>query len=345
MKSKILCDRSRRCWWRALAFCCLAAVTLVTGCKDKEEPRTTSQPASVTKMAVGYVPVSTTLPNWVAKAEGLAAKNGLEVDFVRRASSDLILLALVNGEVQATSVCADEPILAKAAQGSPGFEIYLQEILTKDRLFDAIIVKKDSPIRSLADLKGKNIACFPGSQLRAYLQIILRKAGVEPDPEKIVQLAPANMLPALEAGTVDACFALEPVIAIGEAKGLTRVLAASPIVEYIGQGQPICAASYLISSKWADENPVAADAFVRSVYEAIELIEKDYGKAAKLYGEFTPIPPDIAPKVAITHFATVEKPDLRGLRRELSVLRDAGTVKGDMDVEKLIYRWRTKKAQ
>ena len=315
----------------------ILAVTLIVGCQQRND-RKEQQSIAVT---VGYLPISTTLPNWLAESEGLAAKKNLKVEFKRYANSNLLLLALLNGEIQATSVCADEPILAAASKGKAPFEIYLQEVLTQDRTFDAIITKKDSSIQTLADLEGKTVACFPGSQLKAYLKIILHQAGVKPDAVKIVQLPPPNMLPSLQSGTIDACFALEPIITIGKVKGLTHVVIASPITRYIGEGKPICAASYLISSKWADKHPKAADAFVQSVYEAVELIESDYAKAAKLYPEFTPIPTEIAPQIVITQFATIDKPDIGGLEKEVSVLRDAGVITAPLDVQTLLFQWRS----
>jgi len=317
----------------------VAGLCVTVGGCDRGKPKDSGQSAQT--ITVGYLPVSTTLPNWLAKSEGFAAKRNVKIEFKRYANSNLLLMALLNGEIQATSVCADEPILAAASKGKGGFEIYLQEVLTADRTFDAIITKKDSSIQTLVDLEGKTVACFPGSQLKAYLKIILRKAGVKVEAVKIVQLPPPNMLPSLQGGTVDACFALEPIITIGKVKGLTRVVAASPIAKYIGEGKPICAASYLISSKWADEHPKAADAFVRSVYKAVDLIESDYAKAAGLYPEFTPIPAKIAPQIVITKFATIDKPDIVGLKKEVAVLRDAGVITGSLDVQTLLFHWRS----
>jgi len=316
----------------------LVTSLLGTACRKNEDDG--EGKAAATQMAVGYLPVSTTLPNWIAVKDGIAERRGVAVEFKRYANSDLLLLALINGEIQATSVCADEPILAAASRGKLNAEIYLQEILTEDRVFDAIIVRADSPMQNIRDLAGKTVICFPGSQLKAYLRVILQKAGVDPDGVAIQQLPPPNILPALEARSADAAFTLEPFITIGSGKGLSRVLVPSPIAKYIGDGRPICAASFLISRGWADKNPKAADAFVRSVYDAVTVIEHDYGQWAARYPEFTPIPPELAEKVVITRFTTIQTPDLHGLRIQEGALRQAGRLEGPVDVERLIYRWR-----
>lgn len=328
---------------KEIALLVILVFVFSAGCtqENSEKEDRSSKPGQTTKVTVGYLPVSTTLPNWIAKEEGFAQQRGLEIEFKRYANSNLLLMGLLNGEIQATSVCADEPILAAASKGTSGFEIYLQEILTQDSIFDAIIVKMDSSIRTLADLRGKTVACFPGSQLKVYLQIILRQAGIEPNSVNIVQLPPPNMLPSLESRSIDACFALEPVITIGKAKGLTRIVEGSPIAKYIGNGKSICAASFLISSRWADNSPDAADAFVTSVYEAVEIIANSYAKSTRFYPEFTPIPPDIAPQVTITDFATINAPDLDGLQKEADILQDADVIQGNLEINQLLYRWRS----
>lgn len=316
------------------------AALLLAACRP-QAPVTTPAPdtsAPPTPIKVGYLPVSTSLPNWLAMSEGFTKQRGLAVTMERFANADLMLVALYNGDIQATSVCADEPILAAAARGQDSVRIYLQEILTLDRTFDAIIVKKNSPIQKIKDLEGRSIACFPGSQLREYLKLIFESAGVDGTKVKVVELPPPNMLPSLTAGTVDACFALEPTITIAVEKGLGRIIEASPIARHIGKGQPICAASYCLSTAWAKAQPAAAQAYVEAVYEALDFIERDYPKAAALYPSFTPIPPELAGKVVITKFAKADAPDLAGLRREIEVLTAAGTIQGAFDPERLIYR-------
>ena len=318
----------------ALAF-------LAPACKKAATPTAASHPPTVT-INVGFLPVSTSLPNHVAVSEGLMAGRGVEVNFKRFANANLMLAALLSGEIQATSVLADEPILGAASRGTHGFEIYLQEMLSDDRTFDAIVVRVDSPIKSLADLRGRTVAAFPGTQLKTFLKIILRDAGVDPGEVKVIELPPPNMLPSLESKSIDAAFVLEPTISIGSARGVTRILVPSPIVKYIGGGKPICAASFLIATAWADAHPGAADAFVRAVHEAVKRIEDNYPACAKLYPKFTPIPAELAERVVVTRFTGNDAPDLKGLSRELSILTEAGAMgERAVDLKSLVYRWRT----
>ena len=56
--------------------------------------------------------------------------------------------------------------------------------------------------------------------------------------------------------------------------------------------------------------------------------------------KFTPIPQELASKVTITRFATIDDADLDGLRVEQRVLREAGVIDRLLEVQEMIYSWR-----
>ena len=290
------------------------------------------------QVKVGYLPISTSLPVMLAEDRGFFDDAGLDVQLERFANSNLLLTALQTGQLQATAVCADEPILgAAAANESPGFQIYLQEVLDAERPFDSILVGTGSGITSIAELEGKTLAAFPGSQLQIYSRMILEHYGVDPDQVDIVQLPPPNMIPSLAAGTVDAIFALEPIPTLVVENGVGSVLVNSPIVHAIHGGKKMTAASFLISTDFIEADPEAAEAFVQAVQKAVELIEADYKDASSLYPDFTPIPAELAPKVVITRFQGPGDYDVAGLRREIEVLEANDVLEGEVNVEALFY--------
>jgi sulfonate transport system substrate-binding protein len=88
---------------------------------------------------------------------------------------------------------------------------------------EAILVPKDSPIKTLADLKGKNIAVAKGSNSHYLLVKALEKGGVSYSDVKTSFLAPADARAAFQSGSVDAWSVWDPYYAAGEAAG-ARVL-------------------------------------------------------------------------------------------------------------------------
>jgi sulfonate transport system substrate-binding protein len=89
---------------------------------------------------------------------------------------------------------------------------------------EAILVPKASPIQSLADLKGKNIAVAKGSNSHYLLVKALEKGGVSYADVKLSFLTPADARSAFESGKVDAWSVWDPFFAAAEAAG-ARVLA------------------------------------------------------------------------------------------------------------------------
>ena len=88
---------------------------------------------------------------------------------------------------------------------------------------EAILVPKDSPIQTLADLKGKNIAVAKGSNAHFLLVKALEKGGVSYSDVKTSWLAPADARSAFERKAVDAWSVWDPYYAAAEAAG-ARVL-------------------------------------------------------------------------------------------------------------------------
>ena len=88
-----------------------------------------------------------------------------------------------------------------------------------------LIVAKDSPAKSIADLRGKTFA-RPSRFSNQYLVItkLMADAHMAPDDIKFVDMAPPDMPSALAAGAIDAYFIGEPFAAKAEMAGTGRVL-------------------------------------------------------------------------------------------------------------------------
>jgi len=91
-------------------------------------------------------------------------------------------------------------------------------------LAEAIVVRKDSPVRALADLKGKKVALNRGSNVHYLLVKALESAKLSLKDIEVVYLAPGDARPAFETGKVDAWVIWDPFLAAAEQSG-SRVLA------------------------------------------------------------------------------------------------------------------------
>ncbi|AMQ21380.1 sulfonate ABC transporter substrate-binding protein [Geobacillus sp. CAMR5420] len=89
---------------------------------------------------------------------------------------------------------------------------------------EAILVPKNSPIRTIADLKGKKVALNKGSNVHYLLVQALEKAGLKLSDIQPVYLPPADARAAFEQGSVDAWVIWDPFLADAEVNGGARIL-------------------------------------------------------------------------------------------------------------------------
>lgn len=145
--------------------------------------------------------------------------DGTQVKWVLSQGSNRALEYLNAGslDIGATSLLA---ALAGRSNGIPIKTVYVG--LRSSQL--GILVGKDSPIKSVADLKGKKIAAFKGTMPYFYLLSTLSAAGVSRNDVEIVSLAPPDGQAALEAGRVDAWSGLDPFHASSELNAGSRFI-------------------------------------------------------------------------------------------------------------------------
>jgi sulfonate transport system substrate-binding protein len=89
---------------------------------------------------------------------------------------------------------------------------------------EAILVPEASPIRGVADLRGKRVALNKGSNVHFLLVQALKSVGLKPSDIQPVYLTPADARAAFEQGAVDAWVIWDPFYAAGQAATHARVL-------------------------------------------------------------------------------------------------------------------------
>ena len=146
-------------------------------------------------------------------------KDGTSVKWVFSAGSNRALEYLNGNSIDIGSSAGLAAVLAKA-NGNP---IRAPYIFSRPE-WTALVVRKDSPIKTLAALKGKKIAATKGTDpylflLRALQTVKLRRSDIEH-----VALQHADGRAALEQGRVDAWAGLDPLMAASELDAGSRLL-------------------------------------------------------------------------------------------------------------------------
>jgi len=146
---------------------------------------------------------------------------GIEIKWIDFQFGPPLLEAINVGSVDFGYVGDTPPIFAQAG----GARIRYVAAVKSDGTSQAIIVPKDSAIKTLADLKGKRVAFGKGSSAHNLLVAALEKAGLAWIDITPAPLAPADATAAFVKGSVDAWSIWDPYFALAELKENERVIA------------------------------------------------------------------------------------------------------------------------
>jgi NitT/TauT family transport system substrate-binding protein len=177
------------------------------------------QPLAKRKIIVAYIPVTCQLTCPVTDYISKYSQNG-EI-FLPRMFQGFpeIKEALISNKVQAAFIVAPLAIALKA-QGVPIKVVYLGH-----RYGSAVVVRKNGPVKTFADLRGRTVA-IPSrfSDERLLLFRAMKVWGMKPGDIKMVEMAPPDVSGALAAGAIDAFSMGEPFPSQAEMSGFGRVL-------------------------------------------------------------------------------------------------------------------------
>ena len=148
------------------------------------------------------------------------ADQGITVSWSEFTSGPPLLEALGAGALDFGATGDVPPLFAQAAGGA----LYYVGVYKGSPAGLAILVRKDSPIKTLEDLKGKKVAFKRGSSAHNVTVKVLRKAGLKPDDVQQIDLAPPDAAAAFKNGSIDAWSIWDPYLAIAEADPDTRIL-------------------------------------------------------------------------------------------------------------------------
>lgn len=172
--------------------------------------RTTQQGALPTvKVAINTWPGLG--PYYVAKAKGFDKEEGVQLDVVMNEDTVARHTSLAAGEVDLVGITLDSVVIARS-RGVP-----MTVVGQSDFSFggDGIIAKKD--IKTVADLKGKKIACAEGLPSHFFLLLVLRKEGLGPQDINFVAADDGSQAAQLfTSGQVDAAVTWDPWISKAE---------------------------------------------------------------------------------------------------------------------------------
>lgn len=194
---------------------------------------------------------------------------GVKVSWTEFNAGPVQLEALNVGSIDFGDVGEAPPIFAQAA-GAP--LVYAGSTVPRPAL-EAVIVPKDSSIRSVADLKGKRVAYNKGSNVHYFLVKLLEKHGLRYADVQSVFLAPPDARAAFERGAVDAWVIWDPFLASAQKTLDARLLADA-------QGVVNNRAYYFTSRDYATRNADVLRIAIEEINQVDLWVAKNKAEAA-----------------------------------------------------------------
>jgi ABC-type nitrate/sulfonate/bicarbonate transport system substrate-binding protein len=277
------------------------------------------------RVRIGYLPIYVDLPVFVAQEGGIFHQYGIEVELKRFESSPDIGTALLTKDVEFGASIAYSVVLSTESRDPGRFRVFLVDSEDSVNYLSSIVIPKGSPIRNVADLRGKKIGFFPGPTAKVFGSMVLEKFGINPANDvTVIELAVDTHLSALETGLVDALFTYEPTAtqAVMD-KGAVKLVPGAVESHIISPWQ---AGVWVVSTQFAASNPEIVQRVIRALYEAVDTIRANPNRAKSFLTKYTSIRTDVALNTPTIPFAKLQEVDLAAFQRHADILRDRGVI-------------------
>ncbi|AMG56648.1 sulfonate ABC transporter substrate-binding protein [Pantoea vagans] len=209
-------------------------------------------------------------------------KQGIAVHWIEFPAGPQMLEGLNIGSIDLAATGDAPPTFAQAAQADL---VYLGHSPANPKT-EAIVVPADSPIKSVADLKGKRVALNKGSDVNYLLVTALEQAGLTYKDITPVYLPPADARAAFQRGAVDAWVIWDPYYAEVETNAHARLIKnAEGLVPHY--------TFYLASRKFAERYPHIASEVVDELGSLSQWANQNQEEAAKIMSTSTGLPQPI----------------------------------------------------
>jgi sulfonate transport system substrate-binding protein len=204
---------------------------------------------------------------------------GIAVRWVEFTAGPPLVEALNVGSIDVGWVGDAPPIFGQSA----GSAIVYAAALAPNGKGEAIFVKPQSPIKALADLKGKKVGVAKGTSAHNLLIAALEKSGISYDEIIPVYLGPADAAAAFASDKVDAWAVWDPFFAIAETRYDPRILVRS--------GDILDVRTYFIANRdFANAHPDLVTETVSNLKVAADWANANKDKVAQALHEVTGVP-------------------------------------------------------
>ncbi|WP_156787146.1 NrtA/SsuA/CpmA family ABC transporter substrate-binding protein [Thermanaerovibrio velox] len=282
-------------------------------------------------VGVTYVKAPLNVPSIIERKLGIIDRAmealKLKVEYPEITAGPDQTRAMAAGSVQVAHCLGGTSALLAASEG---VDLKIVGIYSRAPRAFTILVKKDSPIRDVKDLKGRKVAGPKGTVLHQLLSAALEREGLELSDVQFVPMGIPEAVAALSSGAVDAALAAGPAVRLATQRG-ARVLTD-------GRGLVDGITVIAMSGRFLAEHPEAVRAFMRAHREALQLMKQDRLRAVELTAQETGLSQgDVISMMSLYDFDPSVRPeDLKELEKTQNFLIRNRMMRKRVDLGRLV---------
>jgi NitT/TauT family transport system substrate-binding protein len=267
-----------------------------------------SEPHPLTTVKVGYLPLISNGPLYIAKEEGYFAQQGIDVEFEKFPSAAMALPPLINGDIAVSGGTLTPGLINSIVKGA-----HVRIVADKGRMAPgycastALMVRRDlhenGTIMSPSDLKGRKLM---GSSDQIYgIYRSLAMGNLTSDDVQLVNMDMPSAALAFQNGAIDAAIMSEPYITETLNSGSAVILV--PAQNY----SPNYPTPLYYGPTFLDQNPELGEKFMVAYLQGVKQYNK--GKTERnleILQNYTNLDQDLLKQacwVAIDQDGSIEK--------------------------------------
>jgi NitT/TauT family transport system substrate-binding protein len=259
---------------------------------------------AVATLKIATTPTDIGSQVFYAQDKGFFKGNGLDAQIQVISNGAAITAAVMSGALD----IAQSNIASLAAAHEAGLDIVIVApagSYSSKAPTTALIVAKNSPIKTAKDLNGKIIA---GNGLKNITQVgafaWMDKNGGDTSTTKFVEMPFPDMPGALASGRIDAAVIAEPELSTALAKGEVRVLGNC----YDAIAKDFMIGAWFTTGAWAKAHPDLVKRFSKAMSQTADWANKNQAASAEMLTKYTKI--EVAPGMKRTVYADKLEPAL-----------------------------------
>jgi ABC-type nitrate/sulfonate/bicarbonate transport system substrate-binding protein len=302
----------------------IGAVLLVMlaamGCPKPQHPQPTPQSNEPVKITFGYRPISPSIDWFVAMDKGYFADAGLEVETEMFMGSDDLADAVMSGRIEfATDLGSITQLIPMMRTGDISLRFLSLDLDALDSPMrgPTIVVKPDSGITSIEDLRGKTIGVFPGINFKIFLEAALAAHGLNVDQDvNVIQIPPQEQMTGFTS--VDALLSLDPILSGLEVQAGALPLEDRLSARYIFDNFP--AAASCVNAEYAEQHPEMVDKVVEVLNRGIDFVREHPEETVESLAKWTELSVEIVATMEPVKYAKLDEINLDELQAAIDYL-------------------------